>query len=731
MDLRFTKYNLRFSVFGADRLLPTAYRLLLFLLLPSSSIIGQSVFDERFHVDQIGYRPADIKICVISSPQTGYNAPNNYTPGSTIELRRSSDDALVFSASPLIWNNGNTHLQSGDKAWWFEFTSFNTTGDYYVNDPSTNLRSSAFRIAPDVYNDALKHTVRALYYQRCGVSKPAMYAGTNYADNLCHCGSLQDLNCRDVTQPNNSGTERDLSGGWHDAGDYNKYTNFTLAAVHYLLDAYEQDPNVFKDNYGIPESANGIPDVLDEVKFELDWLIKMQNVNGSVLMKVSTAGFNSASPPSADGFQRMYGTEASSATRTVASLFAHASIVFNSTGIPSLQTYGATLLAKAQLAWTWLQNNPGFSNYANTGFSSANPELSNYAQSSTSLTAAIYLYAATGNTVYRTYVDNNYMSIQPLQWTYWYPFESVYQDALLYYCNTPGATTSVVNTIRQNCTTSVSSNNADLLTAYNGQIDPYRAYMKTQDYVWNNNQFKAETGSLFYNMVEYNLDAPNQTNYKNAAEDFIHYFHGVNAVGYCFLSNSSVFGADNPVKEIYHGWFGDATVWDGNAVPYIGPPPGYLTCGVNYYYTPDGAYTGPPIQPPMNQPVQKCYKDWNTSWPENSWEVTEVGIYTQAAYIKLLSKFADTSSILTNVSTVYQTNQVAIYPNPNNGTLYFSRMLSEDAELILRDMMGKVIFHKFGRDEVSHVGELPCGLYLCEVWEKCNRVTNTRIWICH
>lgn len=681
------------------------------LFYPFASLFTQTI-DNHFKLDQIGYKLNDRKICVISDPQTGYNAPDPYTPNDTLFVKRQSDNATVSIGPAIPWNGGATHVQSGDKAWWFDFSNVVAPDDYYIYDSQNNKRTYTFTIGNNVYNDALKYAIRFFYHQRCGMAKTAQYAGTNYTDVICHEGTMQDLNCRDVTQPSNVSLEKDLSGGWHDAGDYNKYTNFCFATVNYLLDAYEQNPTVFKDNYNIPESGNGIPDILDEIKYELDWLLKMQNIDGSVLMKVSTLGFTGGSPPSTDTAQRLYGPASSSSTRTAASLFAHASIMYNT--IPSLQTYSTTLLTKAQLAWTWLQNNPGNSNYNNSGFSSANPEVSAYDQNSASLTAAIYLYAATGNTTYRTYVDNNY-NIQPLQWTYWYPFESPYQDALLYYCNTIGATASVVNTIKNNCITSVSSNNNDLLPAYNNNTDAYMAQMQDNDYVWGNNQFKCEEGSILYNMVQYNLDAPNQTKYRNAAEGYIHYLHGVNPHGLAFLTNANVFGGDNFTQEIYHGWFGDGTIYDGGASPYIGAPPAFIPGGVNKDYQPDAAYTGPPISPPQNQPVQKSYKDWNTSFPENSWEISEVGIYVNAAYVKLLSKFADSTSVTTGIENTATENDLKIYPNPSSGK-FIVFGLQSPVEIQVFNSIGQIVYNKTvnQKQETVNLSEAN-GIYFCRI----------------
>ena len=138
-------------------------------------------------------------------------------------IKKQSDNSSVFSGSPTAWNGGATHVQSGDKARWFDFSAVTTPDDYYIYDAANNKRSYAFTIADTVYNDALMHAVRFFYYQRCRTAKVSPYAVANYTDVNCHSGSMQDLNCREVTQPGNASLEKDLSGGWHDAGDYNKY----------------------------------------------------------------------------------------------------------------------------------------------------------------------------------------------------------------------------------------------------------------------------------------------------------------------------------------------------------------------------------------------------------------------------------------------------------------------------------------------------------------------------
>jgi hypothetical protein len=98
-------------------------------------------------------------------------------------------------------------------------------------------------------------------------------------------------------------------------------------------------------------------------------------------------------------------------------------------------------------------------------------------------------------------------------------------------------------------------------------------------------------------------------------------------------------GAANCANEFYHSWFGDGTIYDDALTSPNGPAPGYVPGGANPSFVQDSAYTGPRLAPPLDQPIQKSYKDWNTGWPEDSWQITEPGIYYQAAYLYLLSRF--------------------------------------------------------------------------------------------
>jgi len=608
------------------------------LLLAASalaSLTGQAAppgtATPRIVVDQFGYTSEMAKVAVISDPQTGFNSAEAYTPGASLEVRQWGTNAVVFSGARTAWNGGATHAQSGDKVWWFDFSNVKAWGEYYLYDPANDARSDRFRIAHDVYGDVLKQAVRVFFYQRRGFAKQPPYTDAKWADGASHLGTLQDSQCRLISAPANAALQKDLRGGWFDAGDYNKYTNFTFSPLTDLLFAYEDNPLIWGDDANIPESGNGLPDLLDEVKWELDWLLRMQNANGSVLSKVAVNNFQGVSPPSTDTTQIFYGAESTSATFSTAATFAHAARIYGSAG----QTAYATTLRNAAIAaWTWGVANPSVT-FTNAGFASANPEVDSYTRSMYQLCAAIYLYALTGETSYRTYVEANYGTAHPIQWGYWYGFEAALESALIYYTAQPGVPTATVNAIRASKQTSMGG--SEFLPAFTGATDAYRAYLKDGDYVWGSNGIKGYVGQLFRQQLTYNLDPANAANYRAAANGYLHYLHGVNPLSMVFLSNMYAFGGERCANEIYHVWFGDGTAWDNALTSTKGPPPGYVPGGANPTWHPDASYSGPALIPPASQPTQKSYRDWNTSFPQNSWEITEPGIYYQASYVRLLS----------------------------------------------------------------------------------------------
>lgn len=605
-------------------------------------------------VDQFGYMAGDEKIAVIRDPQSGFDGGESFAPGANYALVNAETDEKVFSGAPTPWNGGAEDGPSGDRAFWFDFSSISAPGWYYVLDADQGLRSDVFRIGDNVYRDVLKHALRTFFYQRAGQEKAAKFAGDAWADGASHVGPLQDHNCRLFSAPNDASTEKDLSGGWYDAGDYNKYTNWHASYVVGLLKAYAERPAIWGDDYNIPESGNGIADVLDEVKWGMDWLVRMQNADGSVL---SIVGEAMASPPSAAKGQSFYGPANTSATLSTAAAFALGSTVFRSVGTPEMNAYADALLKRAQDAWAWAEAHPNVLfynndwNYGSQGLGAGQQETDDYGRLIKRLEAAVYLFEATGTAAYRNAFDAQYSQVHLMQWSYAYPFELVAQEVLLHYAKLQGATQGVADNIKNTYRQAIAS--GENLGAHQSNADPYLGFL--QDYVWGSNAVKANQGLMFRDITTYQLDASLEGEAKRAAGRYIHYLHGVNPLGMVYLSNMATAGATTSVTAFYHGWFTHGSeLWGEVGTSTHGPAPGFLVGGPNPSYNWDGCCpnncgsaennaicTSMSIEPPRNQPPLKAFKSFNVSWPLNSWEVTENSNGYQVPYIRLLSWFVD------------------------------------------------------------------------------------------
>jgi endoglucanase len=603
-------------------------------------------------VDQFGYLPESEKVAVIRDPVTGFDAAEEFTPGSSYALVRARSGRVVSRGAPVAWAGGAEDPSSGDRAWRFDFSAVTAEGSYYVLDETNQVRSNTFDIDDRVYREVLRAALRTFFYQRAGFEKTADDAGEGWADAASHLGRLQDSQARRHDATGDASTERDLRGGWFDAGDYNKYTNWHARYVVSLLRAYREAPDAFRDDTGIPESGNGLPDILDEVKFGLDWLVRMQNQDGSVL---SIVGLDQASPPSAATGPSRYGTASTSASLSSAAAFAYAATVLAEEC--DLESYAASLLVRAEQAFAWADANPAvlfFNNDAASGtqgLGAGQQEVDDYGRLVRKVEAAVYLFEATGDETYRQFVDANYTSVHLIQWFFAYPFEPDEQEMLLHYAALPDATLEVASTIRDIYLGAMDRN--DNFPAQIEDRDPYFAFLGP--YTWGSNRTKSSQANMFLDLESFAVPGADTEAARKAAARYLHYLHGVNPLGLVFLSNMGELGAEKSVTEFFHAWYANGSpLWDSTATSTYGPAPGFLTGGPNPSYDVDGCCpsscgspennalcSSEPVIPPRGQPAQKSYKDFNTSWPLNSWSVTENSNGYQVAYIRLLSKFVD------------------------------------------------------------------------------------------
>jgi len=678
---------------------------------------SQSNPTNHIHLDQFGYLPEMTKVAVISNPEIGFNSAELFTPATEYEVIDVQTNEVVFTAPIQQWNNTEIHDQSGDIGWWFDFSELETPGVYRINDPE-NGSSYEFEISESIYSEVLRASTRMYYYNRANTDKPSEYAGNNWEDDVNLLGPLQDSECRYVFDQANENLQKDLSGGWFDAGDYNKYVTFAESAIHNLLWAYQENPNAFTDETGIPESGNGVPDILDEIKWELDWLLKMINADGSTHIKMGFAGdyVETYSPPSVVTAPRFYGPTCTSASLAASGMLAHAAEVYGE--IASFTGYAETLRSTSEncfnYALPFIENNTLETECDDGTIQAGDADRSATEQIESALIAAIHLAAVSGSNDYTDFILEHVYGTEPLSAPFWGPYKISLEDALLHYSSLPNADSTLAQDIRDILELDA-GNNYNGFFGFNSE-DLYRAYMPDWSYHWGSNSPKAGYGVLNTMIDSYDLLQNNGGIYELKATEQLHYFHGVNPLGVVMLSNMYEQGAEHSVNQIYHGWFHDGTEWDHALDSSYGPPPGYVTGG------PNGQFSIESMSPPANQPLQKSYLDFNNDWPDNSWEISEPAIYYQAIYIRLLANYVTQPEVIDNIEESKRST-IEIYPNPSSGSV---TIITDQVaqELTIENLNGKVVFQSNLRNGQNHLNlsGLTKGIYFLRVGEESRKL---------
>ncbi len=257
---------------------------------------------------------------------------------STFVVRRVSDDAIVFPAAPGAVGPAINALDSGEpELHVIDFSDLDAPGEYYVE--VTDLgRSGPFSITPDAFVEPFRASMVGMYGWRCGTAVSFVWHDQAFGHAECH---LDD---------------GPASLGWHDAGDYGKYTNNGAFSLGMMLLAWDH----FRDKLegvvlDVPEQDNGIPDYLDECAFQLRWLLGMQVEGGGASDRITASNFDPlAVMPEASSLPRRMSDPSTKATADLAAVAAHSARIF--------REFDPELAARAEeaagKAWEYLLANP-------------------------------------------------------------------------------------------------------------------------------------------------------------------------------------------------------------------------------------------------------------------------------------------------------------------------------------------------------------------------------------
>ena len=446
-------------------------------------------------LNQIGYLPSSEKVAFF----------RDYALGESFEVAEESGNTVYTGKL----SEPKADPASGDTVSFGDFSALTKEGAYRLR--VNGQESAPFVIGENIYGNCFRDVVRFFYYQRCGMELTKDLAGA-FAHDACHTSLATVYGTKET---------KEVSGGWHDAGDYGRYVVPAAKTAADLLLAYEANPSLFGDDFDIPESGNGIPDVLDEVRYELEWLLKMQDdKTGGAYHKVTCASFPGVVIPEKETAPLVLSPISTAATGDFAAIMALASRIYKDVD----GAFADTCLKASEKAWEYLKANPN----ANGGFHNPNGivtgEYGDRTDTDERYWAACELYRSTGKEDYRNFADS-LISSDKLSGLGWADVGTY--GSLAYLSMGSKATASSLNQVKA----AILSEAEELLNLSNA--DGYRNTLG-MDYPWGSNMTVANHAMHLLLAAEL---APEKADaFRNAAWQHLDYLMGANPMGYCYIT---------------------------------------------------------------------------------------------------------------------------------------------------------------------------------------------------
>ncbi|WP_405208398.1 glycoside hydrolase family 9 protein [Aquimarina sp. LLG6339-5] len=606
-----------------------------------------------------------------------------------------SSDNVVLSGTTgasSLWSDSGEHIANVD------ISEVDIEGTYRFLIDSEEI---TFNVSTDGYAELREEAFKYYYYNRSSTALESTHAGI-YARPAGTPDNIVLVHSSAATSARPEGTVISAPKGWYDAGDYNKYVVNSGISTYTLLAAYEHYKTEWQNlQYNIPEQGGDLPDILDEVLWNLDWMLDMQDPNdGGVYHKLTAKNFSGRVMPAAYNLERFVVQKSTAAALNFAAVTAVASRIFSD--YESVRPgFSAQLEQASKDAYSWAKANPAI--YYSQGNGTPVSDISTGEYGDTNVTdefqwAAVELFITTRENTYRDDIDVNSIGGGTPSWPYSDPLALI---SIAQY------TTSLASSINVTAANSTLISTADQLK---NQVNtsPMKTTMSTNDYSWGSNGAVGNQLILLIRAYELTQDE----SYLDAAYTAMDYIFGRNGTGYSYVTG---FG-DTQVFEPHHR-ISDA---DGISAPI----PGMIVGGPQNENNPDtGDCSGSGISFPSNLPASKYVDHWC------SYSTNEITINWNAPLVYAMHAldFYQKESATLSIGDLEETSEdFKVYPNPTNKTLNIKTPFSNGSSSIeLYSIQGKKVFSKELNSEQSNldISNLSAGLYLIKINSNTNSYT--------
>ncbi len=302
---------------------------------------------QTIKLNQIGYSPSSTKVAIVPIQDSQSSA-------TSFQVIDSQSSKVVLSGT---LSKASKWRYSGETVQQADFSELKTPGSYHIQT-SESVRSHPFEIASQPLLDVHDAALKSYYFNRSGMAISERYGG-KFARAAGHLDTSVKVHKSAASKQRPKGTKLSASKGWYDAGDYGKYVVNSGISTYTLLKAYRDYTEFYKDrDLDITESGDAVPDIIDEIKWNLDWLEAMQDYDGGVYHKLTALNFSSmTSTPMNEVSERYVIGKSTSAALNFAAVMANASRVMASLKVqfPDLAENYKT---RSVAAYQWAVKNP-------------------------------------------------------------------------------------------------------------------------------------------------------------------------------------------------------------------------------------------------------------------------------------------------------------------------------------------------------------------------------------